>query len=307
MRDCNVCVVDDSADEAQILCDGLKLHDYGAVAARSGEAALKICHEQPIDMVLLDVCMPGMDGFEVCRRLKESPQTRDIGVIFVTVKGDPEDVSHGFDLGALDYITKPYNLPMVMVRIEAALRMKEMGNKLRLRQEAVSDNTYTDQLTGLRNRRYLMERLQEEVEKAHRYNYPVSCVVLDVDEVQALDEDLGPASIDDLLIEIGMSLRNHSRIYDILARYDGTLLAAVLPHAPADNAVGYANKILEEVDATTFSDPSFPTKAQLRAGIASCQNGAARGADLVFGEAMRCLLQARSHPAKRLVMRNLPE
>ncbi len=300
-------MADDCVDSAEVLCEGLKLHGYEAVAVHTGEQALELCGREKIDLILLDICLPKMSGYDVCRELKADPKTQDICVMFVTVKGSPEDVSLGFQLGAADYITKPYNLPIVMLRVDAALTKKLEQDRLRSQHDYFLDNSYTDSLTGLRNRRYLLERLQEEVEKAHRYNYPVSCVVFDVDEVRPLDEELGPVSVDDLLVEVGMTLRNHSRTYDVLARYDATLFAAILPHAPLDDAVKYAGKIMDEVGSTTFSDPSFPTEARVSVGIVSCQNGSAQGADFVLGEAMRGLLQAKSLPSNRVVARNLAD
>jgi len=300
-----VCVTDDCVETAEVLCEGLKLHGYDAVAVDSGEATLDLCEQERFDLVLLDVCLPKMSGYDVCRALKANPKTQDICVIFVTVKGNPEDVSLGFQLGAADFITKPYNLPIVMLRADVALTKKLEHERLRTQHDYVLDNSYTDFLTGLRNRRYLLERLQEEVEKAHRYNYPVSCVMFDVDDVRALDDELGSVPLDDLLVEVGMTLRNHSRTYDVLARYDGTLFAAILPHSPLDDAVKYVEKIMEEVGATTFSDPSFPTEARVSAGIVACQNGSAQGADFVLGEAMRGLLQAKGQTDQRMFARNL--
>lgn len=302
-----VCVADDCVDTAEVLCEGLKLHGYDAMAVHSGEAALELCGREKIDLILLDVCLPKMSGYDVCKALKANPKTQEICVVFVTVKGAPEDVSLGFQLGATDYIAKPHNLPIVMLRVDAALTKKLEQDRLRNQHDFFLDNSYADSLTGLRNRRYLLERLQEEVEKAHRYNYPVSCVVFDVDEVRPLDEELGPVSMDDLLVEVGMTLRNHSRTYDVLARYDGTLFAAILPHSPLNDAMSYAGKIMEEVGSTTFSDPSFPTEARVSVGIVSCQNGSAHGAEFVLGEAMRGLLQAKSLSDHRLVARNLAD
>ncbi len=301
-----MCVADDAVENATVLCEGLKLHNYEAIPVHSAEDALEVCTAGDIDLLLLDVCLPGMDGFELCRRLKADSATRDIAVVFVTVKGAPEDVALGYQLGAADYITKPYNLPIVMLRIDAVARKKIQDDKVRMQAEHFLDTSYTDYLTGLRNRTYLLERLQEEVEKAHRYDYPVACVVFDVDEVRALDDELGPVSLDDLLVEIAMTIRNHSRTYDILARYDGALFAAVLPHAPLGDAVSYAAKIMQEIDSTTFSDPNFPTEAGLSVGIVACQNGSALGAEYVLGEAMKGLLQAKSLEERRLVARNLP-
>lgn len=289
-----VCVADDDEDAALVLVEGLRRHNYAAFAVHSGAEALEACRKGDVDLILLDVCFPDLSGHEVCRRLKADHKTRDIVVIFVTVKNANEDIATGYKLGATDYITKPYNLPMVMVRVDAAIRSRLTHEKLYAADEFLADSAYTDHLTGLRNGRYLLERLQEEVTEAHRYDYPVSCVVFDIDDVVALDDELGPVSLDELLAELGMALRTYSRAYDVIARYDGTMFAAVLPHTPLPQAVSYVEKILREVDATTFSDPSFPTEVKLSAGIVACQNGSALGADFVLGEAMRCLLKAKS-------------
>lgn len=300
-----VCVADDAVDNAEVLRQGLELNDYQAYAVHSGEEAVEICKREPIDLILLDICMPDIDGYEVCKRLKQDPATRDIVVVFVTVKGKQEDIALGFQLGGADYITKPYNLPMVMIRVDAALRARESQEVLRGQPEGLVDGSYTDHLTGLRNRRFLLERLQEEVEKAHRYDFPVSCVVFDVEDICAVDGELGPVSLDDLLAELAMSLRNYTRTYDVLARYDGTTFAAVLPHTPLEQAVEYASKIIEDVDSTTFSDPSFPTTARMSCGVTCSKNGAAYGAEYVLGEAMRGLLQAKSQPDERMIARDL--
>lgn len=301
-----VCVADDNVETAYVLSQGLSLHSYDVATVHSGEEAIQVCQGGDIDLILLDVAMPGMDGYKVCQCLKECAGTRDIVVIFITVKGSKEDISKGFSLGAADYITKPFNLPMVMLRVDAAMRRIEAATSVKPRNGIVVDATYTDPLTGLRSGAYLLQRLQEEVEKAHRYDYPVSCAVFDIDEVQALDPKAGPAPLDDLLAEIAITLRNHSRTFDVVARYDGTLFAAILPHTPLEDATRYARKILNEIRITTFSDPNFPTEATLSVGIVSFHNGSACGADLVLGEAMRGLLQARSLPKEnRIVARDL--
>lgn len=281
-------------DEAEILAEGLKLHDYAPITVHTGQAVLDTCRESSVDLLLLDVGLPDIDGFEVCRQLKADAATASIPVIFVTGRGEAKDVDRAYALGALDYISKPYNLPIVMIRVDAAMRTRQNGDFARPAGDTIFDTAYTDDLTGLRNRRFLMERLQEEVEKAHRYNYPVSCLMVDVDEVRALDNEMGSASLDDVLIEIAMAMRNASRTYDILCRFDGAVLVAVLPHAKFKDAMAYAEKIKEEVSSTTLSDPSFPTEAKLSFGIVACQNGSSRGADQLVGEAMRRLLRAKS-------------
>lgn len=305
MKTFRVCVADDNEESASAICNGLKLHGIDAIPASDGAEALEVCRSQDIQLVLLDVCMPGMTGYEACEALKANPKTRDIGVIFVTVRGTQADIRKGFELGAIDYITKPYNLPMVLIRVEAALSRYAMRNALDSDQVALSDTAYTDGLTGLKNRRFLLERLQEEVEKAHRYDFPVSCVVMDLDEIVPQDDELGPAPMDDMLAEFAMAVREHTRSYDILARYEGSMFVAVLPHTEIEQARNYATKILEEVESTIFSDPSFPTTARMYAGITCCSNGVAYGPEYLLGEAMRGLLQARSRHGQRIIARNL--
>ncbi len=304
MEQFSVCVAEDCADENDLLCMGLRLNNYRALSAYTGQEALDLCRNGKVDVVLLDVELPDMDGYEVCRQLKADPSTAEIPVIFITAHNDAENVIQGYNLGACDFIGKPFNLPIVMIRIEAIMRTMQSGDDIPPSDD-MFDPAYTDQLTGLRNSRFLLERLQEEVEKAHRYDYPVSCLVLDVDDTKALDAELGTAALDDVLVEVAMAMRNSSRTYDILARYDGALFAAVLPHALIEEAVRYAQKINEEISTTTFNDPCCPTHANLRFGIVSCRNGAAKGADHILGEAMRGLLKAKSYDDKSLHAKDL--
>lgn len=304
MEQFTVCVADDCTDENDLLCMGLRLNNYRALAAYTGAEALEHCRSGQVDVLLLDVEMPDMNGYEVCRQLKADPATASLPVIFITAHSDAENVVQGYDLGAADFIAKPFNLPIVMIRIEAIMRTIQSRDEL-LPVDTVMDTAYTDQLTGLRNSRFLLERLQEEVEKAHRYDYTVSCVMLDVDDTSALDAEAGTAALDDILVEVAMAMRGSSRNYDILARYDGALFAAVLPHALMEEAVQYAQKINEEISTITFNDPCCPTQANLRFGIVSCRNGAAKGADYILGEAMQGLLKAKSYKEKRLYAKDL--
>lgn len=305
MRKVRVCVVDDCADEAMILCEGLKLNDYEAVVAHCGADALRICEENMIDLVLLDVGLPDLDGFEVCKRLKANDKTRDISVIFVTARGESEEVRQGLDMGAIDYVCKPYNLPVIMVRVDSALRSQNASHPLHFDTDTLHDTAYTDHITGLRNRRFLLERLNEETEKAHRYDHPLSYMFLDIDDVQLMDDDLCADALADLFVEIAIAMRSSSRSYDVLARYEDGIFGAILPHAMATDAVAYARKIEEEIAATTLSDPCYPARARLRFGIVTCRNGSTPNADKLIGEAMRCLFQAKSQAEETICCRDL--
>lgn len=293
MKDYKVCVVDDYADEALVLCDGLRLNGYEAVAVCNGMDALARCAEGDVELVLLDVGLPDIDGYEVCRRLKADPKTADIPVIFVTARGSAMDVEEGFSLGAVNYIVKPYNLPIVMVHVDSALRTRAATGPLN--HISLEDPVYTDGLTGLKNNRYLIERLQEETEKSKRYGHPVSCILLDVDGAAPIDEEaVQVLNMDDVLVEIAMAMRNSSRNYDIIARYDGPVFAAVLPHVSGDDAKNYARKITDEIRAAAMHDPFCPVIPQLSFGLATCPGEGWKGnAHDLLCMAMQNLLRSR--------------
>ncbi len=294
MYNITICVVDDCVDETTVLCQGLQLFGYQTTTAYTGREALELCRRENINLVLLDVGLPDIDGYAVCRDLKSDPRTADIPIIFVTARGSSEDVARGYDLGAVDYVAKPYNLPIVIVHVEAALRTRQDYSGLISGPYLLTDPVYTDQLTGLRNRRFLVERLQEETEKARRYQYPLSCLLLDLDENSMDDAVFETAGMDDLLVEIAMALRNSSRSFDILARYDETQFAAVLPHTLLPNAISYANKIRNEMDGVLQNITGIENKFKLACGIVTCNNGhRAPSADELLRETVRTLFLAK--------------
>lgn len=304
MNTITICVVDDCRDETTVLCDGLRLFGYNTVAAYTGREALEACRKGNIHLVLLDVGLPDVDGYEVCRLLKADPKTMDIPVIFVTARGSSEDVAHGYDLGAVDYVAKPYNLPIVIIHVEAALRTRQDHSGLISGPFLLTDPVYTDQLTGLRNRRFLMERLQEETEKAHRYRYPLSCLLLDFEENNLEEPGIEPAGVDDLLVEVAMALRGSSRAFDILARYDDTQFAAILPHTYLPNAISYANKIRNEVTGVLKNTPGGLNGTEVCFGIVTCTDSQrAPSAEELLGETLRTLLLAKSGSPDRISAR----
>lgn len=286
------------------------MNGYDAVPVYNGTDALYECEHGDIDLLLLDVGMPDIDGYEVCKRLKANPETRDISVIFVTARGDSHDVAYGFELGAIDYIPKPFNLPFVMVSVESARRTVQLPNPMSISQELLfeeqdqlHDTIYTDFLTGLRNRRFFQERLQEEIERARRFNLSLSCIMIDVDEVSPLEQEWGTAAMDDLLVEIGLSMRDYSRNFDIIARYDSSVFIAALPHANLDDAMRYVNRIRECLSDQTFGEP--PTKAKLTFGVVVLTDSEMECAESLISKAMHGLLAAKSSSKERICARSI--
>ena len=178
-----VLVVDDTPDNLALMSALLK-DDYKVKIANNGEKALRIVTEHPPDLILLDIMMPGMDGYEVCRRLQDDPATRRIPIIFVTAKGDTEDEKKGLDLGAVDYISKPYQITIVKARVRTHVRLKQQADLL----ESLA---MIDGLTHIPNRRRFDEVLDAEWRRSCRDATPLALLMVDIDFFKGYNDHYG--------------------------------------------------------------------------------------------------------------------
>ena len=233
-------VVDDQRVNIQALFQAFQA-DHKVQMATSGEQALALCRSQPPDLVLLDVVMPGMDGFEVCRRLKADDATKDIPVIFVTGHNDEEAETRGLDAGAVDFISKPINPRIVRARVKTHLTMKRQSDLLR-------QWVYIDGLTGVGNRRCFDEHLKSEWDRAARLGAPLSVALVDVDLFKRYNDHYGHLSGDECLRRLAAVMKaSLRRPTDMVARYGGEEFALLLPDTDADGALRLANQIRKEL------------------------------------------------------------
>ncbi len=300
-----VLIVDDNAEAVSILERYLKSRGYETKVAFDGKTGLDIAQTEPVDLILLDVLMPAMNGYEVCQALQEDPSTADIVIIFMTVKDAAEDIIQGLSLGARDYILKPYNLEVVEARVSAALRVKKLNDRLKIENREMSDETYTDLTTGLRNRRFLIERLQEEAERAMRYGHPLAMVLLDVDDFDEISARKGQEERALLLAEVAVVLKSYSRSFDILARIEEGLFAAVLPDIALDDAVTYAGKIREEVESRKVLWPFKTSSPSVRVGIVASSGEFHMEGEEILEAALSALESARTNSSPAVVSREL--
>jgi len=292
VRDIRVCVVDDCVDEAEVLCSALRMRGYQAEAVHTGMDALTRCSRGTVDLLLLDVGLPDLDGFEVCRRLKSDLATASIPVIFVTARGSKDDVQRGFRLGASGYIAKPFNLPYVLAQVDAALTTQSATAFEEI--TSMEDTTYTDALTGLRNRRYLEERLQEEIDRARRYGFPLSCVLIELDDVVPSGEEDPGVIFDDLMSDAAIVLRNVSRSFDVLARFDAFIFAILLPHVGEEEARVYAQRASREIEQALRDDEIRNFNVALYTGVVTADNNGERlSADEMIAAAHRELFRTK--------------
>mgnify|MGYP000562459402 CR=1 FL=1 len=229
-----VLIVDDQPANIHALAKLIR-EEYQVLAATSGSKALEIAQgENPPDLILLDIMMPEMDGYEVCRRLKASEQTNPIPVIFVTARNTPEDEEMGFNLGAVDYISKPFNPTIVRARVKNHMNLK-------IKTDMLERLSMQDGLTHIPNRRYFEETLTKEWARAQRNSLPLSLVMLDIDNFKAYNDNYGHGAGDECLQRVARALKKSlARSMDLVARYGGEEFVALLPETDAQGAIHVA-------------------------------------------------------------------
>lgn len=233
-------VVDDQAVNIQALYHAFA-EDHQVFVATHGAQAIKLCREKQPDLVLLDIVMPGMDGYEVCTAMKADKDTCDVPIIFVTGETDEGAETRGLDAGAVDFITKPINPKIVRARVRTHILLKRQSDHLR-------SLTLLDGLTGIANRRSFDERLEMEWRRAFRNARPLSLLMVDVDHFKRFNDHYGHASGDECLQHIAQTLRyTLTRPGDLVARFGGEEFVCLLPDTEASGAAAVAQLLERRV------------------------------------------------------------
>jgi diguanylate cyclase (GGDEF)-like protein len=247
-----ILVVDDSRTQLEWLVAVLQREGFDVRAAATGkEAILKVRTEAP-DLVLLDMILPDMDGLEVLRLIKARPDDQFIPVIILSVKSDLDSKVTGLRIGADDFLAKPFAEAEILARCAAMLRIKTLQDQLRATQRKLEEQSITDGLTGLKNRRLFDERLDEEFRRAQRYSDPVSLIMIDLDHFKLVNDRHGHQMGDMVLREAAACIRASIREPDICARYGGEEFAVILPKTHLNGALTVAERVWREIGAKVF-------------------------------------------------------
>ena len=253
-------VVDDEKQNRLLLTE-LFEGEYKVIQAKNGLQALERARSHAPDLILLDVLMPEMDGMATIRALKREDATRNIPVIFITALDSPTDEQQGFDLGAVDYIAKPFHPSIVRVRVRNHLQI--VHQRRLLEQLAALDG-----LTGIPNRRRFDESYALEWRRCQRAGQPLSLVVADVDHFKAYNDTLGHAAGDRVLQEVAAVLRQCARRPgDLAARYGGEEFVLLLPETGAQEAQMLAEELRAKLEARGLTHPASPVGASVTLSI----------------------------------------
>lgn len=235
-------IVDDQLSNIQFM-SAILGDSYRIRSATNGPQALKLATDEPRpDLILLDILMPDMDGYEVCYKLKNNPVTQNIPVIFITALSSEADEERGLNLGAVDYLSKPLSPPIVRARVHNHAMLKR-------RTDLLESLAHIDSLTNVANRRRFDHALQLEWRRCRRAGLPVALLMTDVDSFKAYNDHFGHGRGDVCLAKVASTLNEcFHRPADLVARYGGEEFAILLPETNIHNAVVLAERLRQRVE-----------------------------------------------------------
>ncbi|RKZ04751.1 diguanylate cyclase response regulator [Candidatus Fermentibacteria bacterium] len=245
MKPMKVLVVDDDVDSLAIASLRLKKDGYTIETAGSGDECMDKAREKRPDLILLDVQMPGRSGYEVCEELKSDQELSNIPVIFLSAADDTSDKVKGLDLGAVDYVTKPFDVFELRARVRAALRTKRL-------QDLLLKYSEVDSLTEIYNRRVLMSRLHQEWDRTLRSGGVISFIMVDIDRFKRVNDTYGHPVGDEVLETIAYILKNSIRSGDIVGRYGGEEFGIVMVNSTSDEAALAADRYRRVIQMAVF-------------------------------------------------------
>ena len=278
--------------------------EHNLVFATTGEMALQMAVEEPRpDLILMDIVMPGLDGFEVCQRLKNDERTSNIPVVFLTARWETSEEARGLELGAVDYIRKPFSPPIIKARIRNHLELKKTRDLL--------ENLSTlDGLTNIPNRRRFDEIFIHEWTRAVRNKAPLSLLFIDIDHFKNYNDFYGHLAGDDCLKAVARVLQSSlGRAADFLARFGGEEFIILLPDTRENGCRHLAEAIRSAVENLDIEHKASPVADHLTVsiGAVTCVDVTACDRELLLEHADRLLYKAKHDGRNRVAAQTVPE
>jgi len=290
-----ILVVDDRESNRQLLEDMLDSAGHHPLLARDGKEAIELALTGQPDVILLDVKMPGMDGFEVCAQLQSLAETASIPIIFVTANyTEEQDLLHGLEAGAYDYLVKPVSRSVLLARVGVMLRIRRSEERIRRL-------SMIDEFTCLFSKNYVLRRLEEEMQRAQRRDSPLTITMIDLDDFKYCNDTFGHQFGDEVLKRVSATFNANTRIYDSVGRYGGEEFLIVQPEVGESEAVAATDRLREKVAAERFYGQGREWRVTFSAGIAEWDRRA--GAEELIGLADAALYAAK-HAGKNRTMRH---
>lgn len=273
-----ILLVDDIPDNIRVLGKILKKEGYSFAIATNGKETFDMLDQQIPDLILLDIMLPDTDGFEICKQLKEHERTKDIPVIFLTARTELADKIKGFNAGAVDYITKPFEEVEVIARVSNHVRLKKSQDIIRQyyddlekEKQQLEVMAVTDELTRIFNRGHILERLSKEIERARKDKCDFSVIMADVDLFKQVNDTYGHQLGDRVLIGVVNAMKDTLRKTDLIGRYGGEEFLVILPETDLEKASHAAERIRKAVCQFRWEVPEL--RVTISAGVAAFRPG----------------------------------
>ncbi|HJT17084.1 MAG TPA: diguanylate cyclase [Thermoanaerobaculia bacterium] len=264
-----VAIVDDDAAIRRLVRLLLKRSGYEILEYETGQSARVDLAKCEWDLAILDRRLPDMDGLELCQELRSKPEFKTRYIIMLTGEAEQEDKVQGLDLGADDYITKPFQYQELLARIRAAKRIVDLQKELMETNRRLERLSITDGLTQLFNHRYFQGELSRAFEESARYERPLSLAMADIDFFKKVNDTHGHAVGDDVLRGVARMFQESSRSTDLVARYGGEEFAIMMPETDGESAFTFAEKVRAMVEETSIDTQAGALHVTVSVGVAT--------------------------------------
>ena len=306
-----ILLVEDSATLRHAMCRYIRAANHEPIVAKSGEEALQIADNQEVDMVIMDVEMPGLDGFETTRLIREWLDDRWIPIIFVTGRSGDLSLQEGIEVGGDDYLIKPVSQVILHAKIRAMERITTMRDQLKQLNHELVKLSQRDGLTNLYNRRTFDEKAAAQWRLTTRTQQPLSVLLVDIDHFKQFNDNYGHQAGDECIKEVAKVLANSSnRPTDLVGRYGGEEFIILLPDTPATGAVHVGEYIRKSVEGLKIRHrySSSSNVVTVSVGISVSNRFSGNSLANLIKLADRALYQSKGHGRNRVSTKvHLPE
>lgn len=275
--------------------------EYEVISCKDGLDAWEVIQsEDAPNLMILDWMMPGLDGTEICRRVRKQAREPYTYILLLTSKTEKDDVVSGIEAGADDYIIKPFNQNELKVRLNAGRRIVGMNKELLEARNALRNKAIYDELTDLHNRHYMKEILEKEYARAWRHQTDLSCLLLDIDYFKVINDTFGHSFGDFVLREFSDCLKREVRRYDFVFRYGGEEFMVLLPNTDVDGALNVAANIRSICESKVYDDGTNSTIATVSIGVASVKSHQPSESNKLIAFADKALYRSKSEGRNRV-------
>ncbi|MFH1453693.1 MAG: diguanylate cyclase [Armatimonadota bacterium] len=268
-----ILIADEQVKSVEFLKEHLQAYGYRITGVTSGKELQDICKKEKFDLLILSLTLKDVDSLNICREIKKSPQTSDLPVLFITSHRETEEKLRALESGADDFVTKPFNLEELNARIRSILRSKISKDVLKQRTRILEDSALRDELTGLYNRRYIIERMYEEISRSKRFSHIVSCVIFDIDQFKSLNDTYGVECANNILTQTALVIKENVRAEDIVGRFGGEEFVIVLPQTDLEGALTVAEKLRETIGNKNIDIKGASLNVTVSMGVSSTEVG----------------------------------